>query len=242
MQIVNPNLKFTGPLTLRRKTERIIIHHSATPGDVSAATIHQWHLGNGWKGIGYHYVIRTFGLIEIGRPENTIGSHSGSAGNSNGIGVCVAGNFMNSKPTEEQFQACVELVRDIYSRYGALVIQGHRDVMATACPGAMFPLEEIKRTVADNSALFPPVNILVNGQVIQSILVKGQTMAPIRQVLDILRVPFSWDAKTNSAVIGFYRLPATIINGMGYLPIRKLAGAIDRGVGWDADTRTATII
>ena len=137
-----------------------------------------------------------FGNREIGRPENVIGSHSGSAGNSNGIGVCVAGNFMNSKPTEEQFQACVELVRDIYSRYGALVIQGHRDVMATACPGAMFPLEEIKRTVADNSALFPPVNILVNGQVIQSILVKGQTMAPIRQVLDILRVPFSWDAKS----------------------------------------------
>jgi N-acetylmuramoyl-L-alanine amidase len=242
MQIVNPNHKFNGKFTLRRKTERIIFHHSATNGDVSAATVHGWHLNNGWLGIGYHYLIRSSGLIEIGRPENVIGSHSGSAGNSNGIGICVAGNFMNGKPTNEQVMASIELVRDIHTRYGAIPIIGHRDVMATACPGIHFPLDEIRQAVANNSLPYPSVNIRVAGQTIQSILVKGQTMAPIRQVLDILRVPFSWDASTNSAVIGPYKLPAVIINGTGYLPIRELAAAIDRGVGWDANTRTATII
>jgi hypothetical protein len=242
MNISNPNLKFNGKFTVRKKTERIIIHHSATPGDVPASTIHQWHLGNGWLGIGYHYVVRTFGLIEIGRPEWAIGSHSGAAGNSNGIGICVAGNFMNARPTDKQIQALVELIRDIYSRHGVLPIIGHRDVMATACPGAMFPMDELRNALAGNPISSPPVNIQVAGQRIQGMLIEGKTMAPIRQTLDALRIPFAWDAGTNSAVIGFYRLPAVIINGTGYLPIRELAAAIDRGVGWDANTRTATII
>ena len=194
MQIVNTGLKFNGPHVTRRKTERIIFHHSATNGDVSAATIHQWHLNNGWKGIGYQYHIRTSGLIEIGRPENTIGSHSGSAGNGNGIGICVAGNFMTGKPTEEQYIACIELVKDIFTRYGVLLLQGHRDIMATACPGINFPLEQIKHAVMKNNSLYPPVSIMVAGQKISGFLYNGRTMAPAKQVLDIMRIPFRWDA------------------------------------------------
>jgi hypothetical protein len=44
--------------------------------DASAEQIHGWHLGNGWAGIGYHYVIRKDGTIERGRPEWAIGSHA----------------------------------------------------------------------------------------------------------------------------------------------------------------------
>lgn len=241
MQIVNPGLKFNGSLGIRRKTERIIFHHSATNGDVDAKTIYQWHLGNGWKGIGYQYTIRTSGLIEIGRPENRIGSHSGSAGNSNGIGVCVAGNFMAGKPTEEQYVACIELVKDIFTRHGVLLLQGHRDVMATACPGINFPLEKIKQVVMKNNSLYPPVNIMVAGQKISGFLYNGRTMAPARQVLDIMQIPFGWDVKTNSVVIGFYKLPAKIVDGAGYIELRELAAAFDRGISWDAATKTATI-
>lgn len=241
MQIVNPNHKFNGKFTLRRKTERIIFHHSATNGDVSAATVHGWHLNNGWLGIGYHYLIRTNGIIEIGRPENVIGSHSGSAGNSNGIGVCVAGNFMTSNPTQTQLLASIELVKDIYTRYGVLPVIGHRDVMATACPGVNFPLEKIRQAVRKNAPC-PEVNIVVAGQKLQGYLYNGRTIGPARQILDLLKKPFTWDAKTNSVVVGFYRLPAQIIGGTGYIEVRELAAAFDRGVTWDAKTNTAAII
>jgi len=244
MQIVDPGLKFTNKFTARRKTERIVIHHAASAGDVSAATIHQWHLGRGWKGIGYHYLIRTNGLIEIGRPDNVIGSHSGSFGNSSGIGVCLAGNFMNSVPTDAQMQALKELILYLFGKYGVLLIQGHRDVGASACPGNMFPMEKIKQMVASGNTTpnYPPVNVVVGGQALKGFIYNGRTMVSAREVLTILNIPYGWDAGTNSVVLGFYKIPAMIVSGMGYVQIKEIAAAIDRQVGWDANTRTATII
>lgn len=241
MQIINPNHKFNGKFTLRRKTERIIFHHAATNGDVSATTVHGWHLNNGWLGIGYHYLIRSSGLIEVGRPENVIGSHSGSAGNSNGIGICVAGNFMTETPTDKQIRACIELVKDIYKRYGVLAVIGHRDVMATACPGTHFPLEQIRQEALKHVP-YPEVNIVVAGKKLQGYLYNGRSIGPARQILDLLKMPFTWDAKTNSVVVGFYKLPAQIIDSTGYIEVRELAAAFDRGVTWDAKSYTATII
>ncbi|MDD2585509.1 MAG: N-acetylmuramoyl-L-alanine amidase [Syntrophomonadaceae bacterium] len=64
MDILETKLMFNGVLKQRGTTSRIIIHHSATNGDVAASTVHQWHLDKGWSGIGYHYLIRTSGVIE----------------------------------------------------------------------------------------------------------------------------------------------------------------------------------
>ena len=60
------NLRFTNNLKLRDKTRRIVLHHTATDYDVSAATVHTWHINQGWSGIGYHYLIRMDGTIERG--------------------------------------------------------------------------------------------------------------------------------------------------------------------------------
>lgn len=242
MQIVNPGLAFNGQFTIRNRTERIIFHHAATNGDVSAATIHSWHLNQGWKGIGYHYVIRTSGLIEIGRPENVIGSHAGPAGNSNGIGVCVTGNFMTAKPTEPQIQAGIDLSRDIFKRYGVLLIQGHRDVMSTACPGVHFPLDRIRAGAVQGNNPMPPATILVLGQPVQGLLYNGRAYAPVRQTLGILGVPYGWEAATNSAVVRFYKVPTMIVGGTGYAWVRDLAAATDRQVLWDQATGTASIV
>ena len=50
---------------------KIIIHCSATPRgvDYSAADIDKWHKQRGFRGIGYHYVIKLDGTIEKGRDE-----------------------------------------------------------------------------------------------------------------------------------------------------------------------------
>lgn len=131
-----------GPLSPRRSTQRIIVHHSASP-DVSAATIHGWHIAQGWSGIGYHFVIRQNGNIEAGRPVDTIGAHSGPQGNGDSIGICLAGNFMESSPIDQQLQSLIQLVvylRELYK--SNLEVMRHKDVAATACPGDLFPWPE----------------------------------------------------------------------------------------------------
>ncbi|SHG60645.1 N-acetylmuramoyl-L-alanine amidase [Thermosyntropha lipolytica DSM 11003] len=151
MQIKETGLKFNGPLKPRTRTNRIIIHHTATPGDVAAETVHTWHLNQGWAGIGYHYLIRQDGTVERGRPENVIGAHAGPEGNSDSIGIALAGNFEIVRPTEKQMEALVWLIRDLIKRYGELQIIGHRDVIATSCPGKLFPLEEVKRKIKEEN-------------------------------------------------------------------------------------------
>ena len=54
-----------------REINDLIVHCSATYGsqDIGAVEIRRVHVDeNGWRDIGYHYVIRRNGDIEEGRP------------------------------------------------------------------------------------------------------------------------------------------------------------------------------
>ena len=64
-------------MSLRKTTNKVIIHCSATPElrDVKMETIRQWHLDKGWSDIGYHIVIELDGSINCGRNINKIGAH-----------------------------------------------------------------------------------------------------------------------------------------------------------------------
>ena len=159
MQITETNLKFKNRLALRRSTNRVIVHHSAS-SDVSAATIHGWHLNQGWSGIGYHFVIRRNGNIERGRELSAIGSHSGPKGNGDSVGVCLTGNFEIDKPTAAQINSLVWLItRYLEPRYGSLQVVGHSDVMATACPGKNFPWADLKRRLEeDDDMIYKTLN------------------------------------------------------------------------------------
>jgi len=136
MQIVDPHLEFKG-LTSRRQTSRLVVHHSASQ-DVPAAEIHQWHLHKGYSGIGYHYLIRIDGSVEIGRPLAMEGAHT-QGFNSDSIGVCLTGNFMQTPPSGEQLTALTELVLALNLHYNPLEICRHSDLTPTDCPGAHFP-------------------------------------------------------------------------------------------------------
>lgn len=143
ISIIKTKLSF-GNLLERRSTQRIIIHHSAS-ADVPAATIHAWHLKQGWSGIGYHFVIRRNGDIEEGRPLNTIGAHAGPAGNGDSIGICLTGNFTESIPSEQQLNSLRNLIQYLRERYRSnLPLFRHRDIVVTLCPGDLFPWPEEK--------------------------------------------------------------------------------------------------
>lgn len=129
-----------GYLEPRDVTDQIVIHHTGNPtdDDLSAEEIHESHLAQGWSGIGYHFVIRKDGTIELGRPMDTIGAHAYGE-NSHTIGIHVCGNFELAEPTPQQIESCATLVAWLADKYGIDIdtdtVVGHRDLMATACPG-----------------------------------------------------------------------------------------------------------
>ena len=62
-----------------RDINLIVIHCSATPPDqkIGAEEIRDWHVnGNKWSDIGYHYVIRRNGVIDVGRDVSVAGAHA----------------------------------------------------------------------------------------------------------------------------------------------------------------------
>ena len=148
MNIIDYNLEFK-ILRARLDTNKIILHHSASH-DVSAREIHRWHQEKGCSGIGYHFVIRSSGLIEAGRPVDKIGAHAGNEANSDSIGICLTGNFENNPPAPEQLEALLSLIKYLEEHYGkSLEVLRHRDISATICPGNLFPWPLPKVIISD---------------------------------------------------------------------------------------------
>lgn len=124
-----------------RKINKIIVHCSATPEgrEVTVEEIDKWHKANGWKGIGYHYVIYLDGSIHEGRDEKEVGAHCASQ-NTNSIGVCYIGGVEadgktpKDTRTEAQKKSLLELLKKLKEKYPNATIHGHREFASKACP------------------------------------------------------------------------------------------------------------
>ena len=145
IDIIDAGLKF-GALTKRTVTDRIILHHAA--GNGSVESVHNYHKGLGWSGIGYHYYVRKDGSIYRGRPEAMVGGHT-SGYNYCSIGVCAEGNFETDVMSDAQREAIRALVLDIRTRYPDTQTIRHKDVAATACPGKNYPFDYIAAAEPD---------------------------------------------------------------------------------------------
>ena len=125
-----------------RKIDKIIIHCSATPEgkDFTVQQIRQWHVqGNGWRDIGYHFVIYPDGSIHKGRPIEQVGAHT-TGHNAHSIGICYIGGMTadNKTPkdtrTEAQRLALIKLVRELKASYPSATVHGHNEFANKACP------------------------------------------------------------------------------------------------------------
>lgn len=121
-----------------RPVNEVIIHCSATVGDISAAQIDAMHKKRGWIGIGYHYVIRTSGAVEVGRDWSQPGAHV-KGRNLFSIGVCLAGGLTdNNKPTPgytiNQWTSLVHVVRSLERAFPGIQVAGHNEYANKACP------------------------------------------------------------------------------------------------------------
>jgi N-acetylmuramoyl-L-alanine amidase len=149
---------------MARTWQYLIIHHSAGKPTDTVADIDQEHRKRGWLMIGYHFVIEregVHGFLKAARPDAMTGAHCGvNKYNREGLGLCVAGYFHPGSPLSEKMQERLYLdvlgaVLHICKKYRipAKHVLGHRDVKATACPGAWFPLQRLKDDVAKGLAL-----------------------------------------------------------------------------------------
>jgi len=117
-----------------REINDIVIHCSATKAsmDIGAAEIRDWHINkNGWSDIGYHYVIRRSGLIELGRPIEQAGAHV-KGHNYDSIGICLVGGLdENGKAqdnfTPQEFSSLYHLVKTLTKTFPFSSVSGHRD-------------------------------------------------------------------------------------------------------------------
>lgn len=126
----------------------IAIHCSATPPsmDIGVSEIDRWHRDNGFLKIGYHYVIRRDGTLEVGRQLDEVGAHVQDF-NHCSIGVCLVGGVdPKMKPqdnfTPAQFETLRQTVLGLTTLFQHAVVQGHRDFpnVAKACPS--FPAKD----------------------------------------------------------------------------------------------------
>lgn len=143
MQINEVNYKWNGSLTKRTQTKMIVLHHAAAKS-CNPQQVHQWHLNNGWSGIGYNFFVSRDGKIYRGRPEDVVGAHAANY-NSISIGICFEGDYMVQTIPKEQLEAGKELVAYLKDKYNITNVKGHRDLMATSCPGKNFPFNEIAK-------------------------------------------------------------------------------------------------
>jgi N-acetylmuramoyl-L-alanine amidase len=127
----------------------IAVHCSATPADMDwdVEDVRRAHRKNGWRDVGYHYIITRAGLVQKGRPDNVPGAHEPKI-NKRSIAVCLIGGsppigsaahkkgLGENNFTPEQWVSLEKLVKELHEKHPDAEIIGHRDVPGVnkACP------------------------------------------------------------------------------------------------------------
>lgn len=157
----------TTGIARRKATNFIIVHAALTyptqPCD--ARIIAEWHIKKGWSAIGYHYVIRRDGIIELGRPADRVGAHC-LGRNHDSIGIVLAGGidhalntnggtgtslpryikaatgFKNAaiaaNYTPAQLVSLRNVIELLLTQHPDAVVMGHRDAVADSRPCPCF--------------------------------------------------------------------------------------------------------
>jgi hypothetical protein len=132
-----------------RPLREIIVHCTATrpewmagrPVADKVAEVWRWHLAQGWRDIGYHYLIDRDGAIAPGRPLGEVGAHVMNR-NIGTVGVALIGGHGSASTdqfaknfTAAQDVALRQLIAALQAQFGPLALSGHNEWAAKACPG-----------------------------------------------------------------------------------------------------------
>lgn len=114
---------------MRKITKHIVHCSDSLNGDV--AEIRRWHLLRGWKDVGYHFVIRRDGEVEVGRTLEEIGAHC-EGHNSDSVGTCMVGK---ADFADVQIKALKRLDAMLKLLFPGIALHGHKEFNpAKTCP------------------------------------------------------------------------------------------------------------
>lgn len=130
-----------------RPIRRIFVHHSAGREDATLEDIRRAHLARGFRDVGYHFVVRTSGQVEGGRPTWQVGAHVAGA-NADSVGVCAIGSRHIRPCPPEQWAALVDLVAALAASWPEATIEGHGEHARTQCPGAHLDMDQLRAEVS----------------------------------------------------------------------------------------------
>lgn len=125
-----------------RPINEIIVHCTGTiPSEsTTVEVVRKYHMEhNGWKDIGYHYLVYLNGSIHAGRPIDQVGAHCKDH-NEGTVGICyvgglVAKNKAGDTRTEAQKTALRNLVKALKYCFPTITkVSGHCDYANKACP------------------------------------------------------------------------------------------------------------
>lgn len=113
-----------------RAITRHIVHCSDSKiGDVKV--IRQWHLQRGFADVGYHFIIRRDGEIEVGRTLDVIGAHC-EGYNRDSVGTCLVGERAF---TDNQFAALRRIHAMLQALFPGITAHPHHEFNpAKTCP------------------------------------------------------------------------------------------------------------
>lgn len=145
----------------RNRTDLILLHCSATKPnqDIDLAEIRRWHIKRGWIDVGYHFIIRLNGDLEIGRPHNVVGSHCRGV-NWKSIGICLVGGLdSEGNPAntynEAQLKTLRALIEYLRNMYPDAIVKGHYELdERKECPCATVE-ELLNDTTRESTGLSP---------------------------------------------------------------------------------------
>jgi N-acetylmuramoyl-L-alanine amidase len=131
----------------------VVIHTAGAPKgvDQSAASIRAYHMQhNGWRDIGYNFVVRKDGLVETGRSLAVTPAHA-SGFNTRSLGICFTGNGDLSDFTLAQYDSGLELVEALQGRFSVPTrcVIGHREVTQFGAPNPGKTCPGLKVDMAD---------------------------------------------------------------------------------------------
>ena len=142
---------------------KIIVHHTAyAPRVPQYALVNQWHkdrdfpLSELGSYVGYQYLIEFDGSVTQCRKETEGGAHT-IGENWQSVGICLAGDFSQEQPTEQQAQALTKLMEGVIERNNIAPDQvfPHRHFNDTTCYGTLLSDEWAKEQLGN---LIPALN------------------------------------------------------------------------------------
>lgn len=126
-----------------RAVTRVFLHCSAWDNEVMNGTalteeINRWHIAQGWRGVGYHFVISKDGSISTARPlSETPAAQLGkdNRGNIATIAIMTQGNWhFTEKSLESTLKLCEAIDKAYKDENKPVTFHGHCEIDPKPCP------------------------------------------------------------------------------------------------------------